>query len=165
MPHGLTENQRKVLDLLQGDLPDGPRPFDALAERAGIPPESFLQLARELIQAGYIRKVSALVNHYEAGFRANAMCVWHLPPERVDQAGETMAAFDEVTHCYRRPVSDEWPYPLFCMVHGRTREACEKVAARIAEAVNPTDYQIIYSTRELKKRSIRLPPLTPPSYS
>ena len=156
MPHRLTETQRKVLGLLQGDLPDGLEPYDVLARRIGLPVEEFLTVVRGLIQAGYLRKVSALINHYQAGFQANAMCVWDIPAERVDGAGETMASFDEVTHCYRRPVSEEWPYALFCMVHGRTRQECEQVAGRIAAAVGPTDYHIIYSTRELKKNSFRL---------
>ncbi len=156
MLHRLTETQRKVLGLLQGDLPDGPEPYDVLARGIGLPVEEFLTVARGLIQAGYLRKVSALINHYQAGFQANAMCVWDIAAERVDDAGETMASFDEVTHCYRRPVSEKWPYALFCMVHRRSREECEAIARRIAEAINPTDYHVIYSTRELKKRSIRL---------
>jgi len=153
----LTDEERKVLFALQGDLPAEPRPYDSLAADAGLAVEDFLRVARGLVKAGYLRKVTALLNHYQAGFQANAMCIWDVPPERVDEAGEIMAGFDEVTHCYRRPVSKEWRYAIFCMVHGRSRADCEEVIRRIAEAVTPVDYQIIYSTAELKKRSLQLP--------
>jgi len=153
----MSEQERQVLYLLQEDLPDDPEPFDLLAEKAGMPVEEFFEIAREHLRCGHLRKVTALLNHYQAGFQANAMCVWDIPPERVDEAGRTMAGFDEVTHCYRRPVSEKWPYALFCMVHGRARQECEAVVRRIAHAVNPADHRMVYSARELKKRSLRLP--------
>jgi len=154
----LTDPQRRVLAQLQGDLPDGPEPYDEWAARAGLTTEEFLAVAQGLIEAGVVRKVCALVNHRRAGFLANAMCVWQVPAERVDEAGRRIAAFTEVTHCYRRPVCGAWPYALFCMVHAPTREQCEAVARRIAEAIEPTAWRILYSTRELKKRSVRLAP-------
>ena len=83
------------------------------------------------------------------------MCVWQVPPERVTEAGRIMAGFDEVTHCYERPTSPEWPYALYTMVHGRTREESESIARRIADAVQPLSYRLLYSLRELKKRSLR----------
>jgi siroheme decarboxylase len=156
MTPALTPVQKRVLELLQGDLPDGPAPYDILAARAGMTADEFLREARALLAEGRLRKVCALLHHRVAGFHANAMCVWALPEARVDSAGEIMAGFAEVTHCYRRPVSERWPYALFCMIHGRTRESCESVAGRIAVAIHPTDYRLIYSTRELKKQSLRL---------
>ena len=153
----LTETQKNVLRELQGDLPDSPEPYDVMAERVGISTEEFISVAEGLIQSGYLRKLCALVNHLQAGFSANAMCVWRVPPERVEEAGEAIAGFEEVTHCYSRPVSEEWAYAIFSMIHGRSKQECEQVARRIANAVNPLDYRMIYSTRELKKRSLRLP--------
>ena len=152
----LTDIQRRVLGQLQGDLPDGPEPYDEVARRVGLSTDVFVSVAWRLVEMGVVRKVSALVNHRRAGFLANAMCVWDVPPHRVDEAGRIIAGFAEVTHCYRRPVSDAWPYALFCMVHGRTREQCEGVARRIAQAVQPAAWRILYSTRELKKRSARV---------
>ena len=84
------------------------------------------------------------------------MCVWNIPADRVDDAGRVIAGFDEVTHCFRRPVSDMWPYAIFCMIHGRVREESGSVAQRIAEAVKPIDYRLLYSTVELKKCSAKL---------
>lgn len=154
-PAALGPSQKAVLAQLQGDLPDGPEPYDAMAKRAGLPVDEFLATARGLVESGVLRRVSALVNHIRAGFGASAMCVWEVPPERVAQAGRLMAAFDEVTHCYQRPTSPGWPYALYAMVHGRTREESASIARRIADAVRPVSYRLLFSVRELKKRSLR----------
>ena len=51
--------------------------------------------------------------------------------ELVGQIGETLAREAGVTLCYQRPrVPPEWPYNLFCMLHGQARA---EVEARIAE--------------------------------
>ncbi len=155
-PVVLTETQEKVLDLLQGDLPDGLQPYDALAERAGLPVETFLATAKELLQCGYVRRISALVNHSQIGFRANAMCVWQVPAGHEDEAGRAIAGFTAVTHCYRRPVSDDWPYAIFSTIHGRNRAACEETARQIADRVDPIAHLVIFTERELKKGSRRL---------
>ena len=152
-PLELTDTQEKVLDLLQGDLPDGLEPYDALAGRAGLPVETFLATARELIQCGCFRRISALVNHGQVGFPANALCVWQVPDGREDEAGRAMAAFTAVTHCYRRPVLGGWPYAIFCTIHGRKRAACEETARQIADRVDPISYRVIFGAHELKKRS------------
>jgi DNA-binding Lrp family transcriptional regulator/thiosulfate reductase cytochrome b subunit len=155
-PVKLTETQEKVLDLLQGDLPDGLEPYDALAERAGLPVETFLATARELIQCGCFRRISALVNHGQLGFRANALCVWQVPVGHEDEAGRAIAGFSAVTHCYRRPVSDDWPYAIFSTIHGPNRAACEETARQIAEKVDPIAHCVIFTVRELKKGTRRL---------
>jgi len=155
-PVELTATQEKVLDLLQGDIPDGLEPYDALAARAGLPVETFLATAGELIQCGCFRRISALINHGQVGFRANALCVWQVPAGREDEAGRAIAGFMAVTHCYRRPVSDEWPYAIFSTIHGRNRAACEETARQIAEKVDPIAYRVICRVCELKKGSLRL---------
>jgi DNA-binding Lrp family transcriptional regulator/cytochrome b subunit of formate dehydrogenase len=155
-PVVLTETQEKVLDLLQGDLPDGLEPYDALAERAGLPVETFLATARELLQCGCFRRISALVNHGQIGFRANALCIWQVPVGHEDEAGRAIAGFAAVTHCYRRPVSQDWPYAIFSTIHGRNRAACEEAARQIADQVDPIAHRVIFSVRELKKGSRRL---------
>ena len=155
-PVVLTETQEKVLDLLQGDLPDGLEPYDALAERAGLPVETFLATAKELLQCGCFRRISALVNHGQIGFRANAMCVWQVPVGHEDEAGRAIAGFAAVTHCYRRPISDDWPFAIFSTIHGRNRAACEEIARQIADKVDPIAHLVIFTERELKKGSRRL---------
>jgi DNA-binding Lrp family transcriptional regulator len=87
---------------------------------------------------------------------ANAMIVWQVPEDRIEDVGVIMASFPEVTHCYQRPVRlPDWPHNLFTMVHGRTREECREIASRLAEAAGIDGYRMIFSTAELKKSSMK----------
>jgi DNA-binding Lrp family transcriptional regulator len=87
------------------------------------------------------------------------MGVWIVPAGREDEFGATAATFDAVSHCYRRPTYPDWPYNLFTMVHGKTREACEAVLAQIARETGVQQYSALYSTQEYKK--VRLKYFTP----
>lgn len=107
------------------------------------------------IDEGIIRRFGATLKHSHAGFTANAMVVWDVPEEKVSAAGRIMAGFKEVSHCYRRPRRPGWPYNLFTVVHGHSREYCEETAARLSRASGLTNYALLYSTGELKKTSMR----------
>lgn len=107
------------------------------------------------IDEGIIRRFGATLKHSHAGFTANAMVVWDVPEEKVSVAGRIMAGFKEVSHCYRRPRRPGWPYNLFTVVHGHSREYCEETAARLSLASGLTNYALLYSTGELKKTSMR----------
>jgi DNA-binding Lrp family transcriptional regulator len=106
-------------------------------------------------QLGYMRRFAAILYHRNAGFLANAMVVWQVPEDRVDAAGEQMARFREVSHCYRRPVYPSWPYPLFTMVHARTHSACMDVVGRIEEQVGRFPHKSLFSTKEYKKTRVK----------
>jgi DNA-binding Lrp family transcriptional regulator len=102
-----------------------------------------------------MRRFSAVLYHRKAGFRANAMGVWKVPPERIDEVGNIFAQYQAVSHCYQRPVYEDWPYALFSMVHGRTEEECELVLDAMAAESNLTEWTSLYSTREYKKTRVR----------
>ena len=106
-----------------------------------------------------IRRIGAVPNHYALGYRANGMSVWDVPDERVGELGPQVGALDFVTHCYRRPRhAPLWPYNLFAMVHGLSREEVAGKVAKIAELLGPADrgHEVLYSTRILKKTGLRL---------
>jgi rfaE bifunctional protein nucleotidyltransferase chain/domain len=86
---------------------------------------------------------------------ANAMGVWRVPEDRADGAGKIMASFRRVSHCYRRPAHDDWPYQLYTMIHGRSRDECEEIAAMMAREAGVNDYRLLYSGREFKKTRVR----------
>jgi len=90
------------------------------------------------------------------GIKANAMCVWNVPDEKIEAVGNIMAEFPEVTHCYERPRYPDWPYNLFTMIHSYTPEKCEEIAVRISEATGIKDYTLFFSEREFKKTGVRL---------
>lgn len=152
----LTEFERDVVRVLQGDLPLMERPFRRAAEELNITEERLLETARDLDRRGLMRRFSAVLRHRRAGFTANGMGCWVVPEERIVEAGETAAAFPSVSHCYQRPAyPPRWPYNLFTMVHGQSREEVEEVVARIRDEIDPVEHTILYSQKEYKKKRVR----------
>lgn len=140
---------------LQGDLPLCTRPYKELAERLQLPEESIIERIRELQAAGKIRRLSAVLRHREAGYQANAMVVWQAEPERIDRCGELLAGHAAVSHCYLRAVTEEFPWPLYTMVHARSEAALTAAVEELAQLSGLDEYQIIRSVREFKKSSMR----------
>ncbi|MBA3825896.1 MAG: chlorite dismutase family protein [Ktedonobacterales bacterium] len=153
-PRAITARDRDLIRAVQDDLPTQARFFEAAAAQAGVTvPELFAWMA-EMQRLGYLRRFAAILRHQEAGFTANGMITWKIPEERVDEVGYIAASYPQVSHCYRRPIYEDWPYNLFSMVHARSREACEEIAQRIAAEIGLSDYIILYSTHEYKKTRV-----------
>lgn len=151
----LTDLDKTIISRLQGDLPLQPDPFDAVAAEIGIPTDELIEKIKTYIDAGVMRRFSTILRHHKAGYNANAMCGWAVPAEKVEEVGSIMAAFREASHVYLRPTYPDWPYNLFTMLHGKSPEELEKVAAEISKATGITDYKLLYSTREFKKTSMK----------
>ncbi len=152
---GLTRLERRIIYELQGDLEVTDRPFLALAEKLGIPEEELIAKIREFEKSGKIRRFGATLKHQRTGFEGNVMVAWRVDEARADQAGEVMSSFEEVTHCYKRPKSAEWPYNLYTMVHAKDEEACLKIVEEIAEAAGVEERALLFSVKELKKTTMR----------
>jgi DNA-binding Lrp family transcriptional regulator len=95
------------------------------------------------------------MNHRSAGFKANAMGVWAVPEDRLAELGPRMAGFALVSHCYRRPVYDDWPYSVFTMVHGKNARECEQTIAAIREETGVEEYALLWSVKEYKKTRVK----------
>ena len=119
----ITDLEQKIITLLQHDFPLTPDPFRQLALQLGLTEAALLDHLRRLQDEGVIRSFRAILEHRQAGFTANAMVVWRVPPGRVAEVGRIMASFPEVSHCYERETSADWPYNLYTMLHGRDRGA------------------------------------------
>lgn len=145
---------KKVIRLIQGDLPVEESPFAVLAKQAGISEQDFIERVRNLKRKGILRRFGATLRHQKAGYDSNAMVAWLVPDERVDEVGHALARFREVTHCYQRRPQGDWPYNLFSMVHAGSREQCHKIAERMSEAVLVKDYVLLFSEKEFKKTSM-----------
>jgi len=102
-----------------------------------------------------MRRFAAILRHRNAGFSANGMIVWKAPEEKIDNIGNTLASFPQISHCYRRPIYPDWQFNLFSMIHARTLEAAEKIAAEMSETVGIKDYKILFSLREFKKERVK----------
>jgi DNA-binding Lrp family transcriptional regulator len=155
----LDDTDRALVRATQAGLPLVSRPYHAIAEALGLDPEDVKTRLAALLERGVIRRIGAVPNHYALGYTANGMTVWDVADERVDALGEQVGRLAFVSHCYRRPRRlPEWPYNLFAMVHGRSREEVEAKAAEIAGCLGAAcrGRTILYSSRILKKAGLRL---------
>lgn len=150
----INKTDKKIISLIQGDLPLHPKPFAVLAEQIGMTEQTLLERIRDLKDRGIIRRFGATLRHQEAGFSSNAMIAWLAPDERIEEIGKIYAKFREVTHCYHRTPQKEWPYNLYTMVHGSDRKACYRIAERLSRAGGVSDYVLLFSEKEFKKTSM-----------
>jgi DNA-binding Lrp family transcriptional regulator len=145
---------KKVISIIQGDLPLDPRPFAVMAERIGIREDEFVERVLSLKERGIIRRFGATLRHQEAGFNSNAMVAWRVPEGRIEEVGRTMAGFREVTHCYQRQPQEDWQYNLYSMVHADSRNECQEIARRISQRTGIDEYILLFSEKEFKKTSM-----------
>jgi len=150
---------RRIIVATQEGLPRVSRPYHAIAEQLGVSAVEVMARLRRMLEAGVIRRIGAVPNHYALGYQANGMSVWDVPEERIRELGQKIGALDFVSHSYHRPrYLPEWPYNLFAMVHGRDRAEVEAKVAQIAALLGDADrgHAVLYSTRILKKTGVRL---------
>lgn len=150
---------RKLIAETQAGLPLVCEPYRALAERIGLDEAEVIERLQKLLDSGAIRRIGAIPNHYALGFTANGMSVWDVPDDAVAEIGAKVGALDFVSHCYQRPRHVPlWPYNLFAMVHGRTRDEIRVKVAEIAELIGPAarGHDVLLSTRILKKTGFRI---------
>jgi DNA-binding Lrp family transcriptional regulator len=150
-PIELSEEDVATIRATQGPMPVISEPYAPAAERLGVPQEEVLRRLESLRDRGALRRVAAILFHRRAGFSANGMGVWKVPQEEVLETGKRMAAFRGISHCYERPTYPDWPYSVFTMAHGRSKEECDAVLDAIAEATGITERATLYSSTEFKK--------------
>jgi len=145
---------------LQEGLPLVSRPYAALGARVGLSEAEVIARLRDWRDSGLIKRLGVIVRHRRLGYRANAMVVFDVPDERVGSVARAMCARPFVTLCYRRPRrGDEWPYNLFCMIHGHDRERVEAQIRQLIETCGILDVPTatLFSTRCFKQRGARYP--------
>ncbi|HSB24296.1 MAG TPA: Lrp/AsnC family transcriptional regulator [Burkholderiaceae bacterium] len=155
----LSEVDRGLIAATQSGLPLVPRPYEALGAALGVSAESVRERLAGMLASGLIRRIGAVPNHYKLGFTANGMSVWDVADDRVDALGVRVAALPGVSHCYRRPRRlPQWPYNLFAMLHGRSRDEVQRQAKDIEALLGSAcrGHDILYSTAILKKTGLRV---------
>ncbi|HKG02292.1 MAG TPA: Lrp/AsnC family transcriptional regulator [Conexibacter sp.] len=140
-----------VIRALQGDMPVIPEPYAPAAAELRIPQTRFLEHLNGMQERGLLRRVAAILYHRRAGFSANGMGVWKVPDEQILEVGRQMAAVRGISHCYQRPTYRDWPYSVFTMAHGRSKEECDAILDSIAETHGITERATLYSSTEFKK--------------
>ena len=155
----LDQVDRRIIVATQAGLPVCAEPYARVGEIVGLPPNEVIHRLQRMLDSGVIRRVGAVPNHYRLGYRANGMSVWDLPDARIGEYGRRVGALDFVSHCYHRPRRlPAWPYNLFAMVHGRTRDEVFQKVGEIARLLGDDDrgHEVLFSRRILKKTGLRL---------
>ena len=140
-----------VIRATQGDMPVVEEPYAPAAEQLGIGQDRLLEHLRGMQERRLLRRVAAILFHRRAGFSANGMGVWKVPDERIMELGPRMAAFRGISHCYQRPTYQDWPYSVFTMAHGRSKDECDAILESISRETGIADRATLYSSTEFKK--------------
>ena len=154
----LSEQDRRLIAEIQGGLPLSSRPFAVVAERIGLSEQAVIERISAMQESGIIKRLGIVVRHHELGYTANAMVVWDVPDERLDEIGNILGAQECVTLCYQRPRRlPDWPYNLFCMIHGKERDRVSAYIDALAEDQGLQDIprKVLFSGRRFKQRGAR----------
>jgi DNA-binding Lrp family transcriptional regulator len=140
-----------VIRATQGDMPIVAEPYAPAAAELGVSVDKLLEHMAGMRERKLLRRVAAILFHRRAGFSANGMGVWKVPDDQILDIGPRMAAFRGISHCYQRPTYKDWPYSVFTMAHGRSKEECDAILDRIAEDTGIHERATLYSSTEFKK--------------
>ncbi len=149
-----SEEDKNYIRELQKDLEISDRPFLKAAEKLGVSEEQLFEKARYYEEIGVMRRFAAILRHRDAGFIANGMIVWKVPEDRIQEVGENLGAFPQVSHCYQRPSYPDWPYNVFSMIHCKSKDEAADVAKTIQNQIHVDEYRILFSEREFKKTRV-----------
>jgi len=167
----LSAREMELVAAIQGGLPLVPRPYAAIGKKIGMSEQQVIKQLADWQADGTIRRMGVIVRHHELGYRANAMVVWNIPDEQVQEVGRLLGKQKVVTLCYQRPRRlPDWPYNLFCMIHGQDRDVVlghvETLAVLLSEQcdLSGLDFKVLFSRRRFKQRgacSIKEKSVTP----
>ena len=146
---------KEIIRKLQDDISITATPYKEIAEALNMNEDELLRKIKTYNECGILKRIGTILYHRNAGFKANAMVVWKIDEHNLDYVGKYMNFISQVSHCYERKPCASWDYNLYTMIHEKNRESCNEIIERIANTIGCTNYKILYSTRELKKTSMR----------
>lgn len=152
----MDELDMELLKVAQDGLDLTERPYQAWGDVLGMGEDEVILRLQAMESEGIIRRFAATIGHRALGILANALIAWKVPPEKVEAAGSIYAAAEEVTHCYERATTVDWPYSIYTMVHSRSRDECLQIAERLSGISGISDYIVLFSEQEYKKISARI---------
>ena len=153
-PPPMTAPERSLAAALAAGLPLVSRPYAGF----GVPQARVIELLGRWLESGIVRRIGAVVRHRQLGYAANAMAVWDVPDALAAGLGRKLAAERAVTLCYRRARAlPEWPYNLYCMLHGRQRAQVlrELERLRAAHGLESYPHAVLFSRRCFSQRAAR----------
>jgi DNA-binding Lrp family transcriptional regulator len=143
--------ERKIVAVIQCGMPNSLTPYEDMAERIGIPVEQLLDTLKAWKAQGKIRRIGAIVNHFQLGYGVGAMVAWDVPHDKVESIGQLFASFAEVSHAYQRSSAPGWPYTLYTMVHTSTAAKLDLAIRAMSQASGIKHFHVLKTVRELKK--------------
>jgi DNA-binding Lrp family transcriptional regulator len=156
LSHGtLSQDEERVVSELQHGLPLTSRPYATLGARIGLSEAEVLSVVRRLKQYDIIKRFGVIVRHHELGYRANAMAVWDVPDAVIDSIGQQLSVFNFITLCYKRARHlPEWRFNLYCMIHGREKQAVIENIKNLIDFCSLQEYphDVLFSGRRFKQR-------------
>ena len=150
----LTDLEKKIIASIQVDMAITERPYLEISEKLGISEEKLLENLQSLCTRGIIRRFGATLRHRKTGFTANAMTAWQVDEDRVEEVGNRLASYKQVSHCYRRNPTRDWPFNLYTMIHANDEESCRQTALNMSQEAGVENYALLFSRKELKKTSM-----------
>ncbi len=156
MKNEMNDIERKVVKAIQHGMPKSLTPYEDMAKEVSITTDELLGVLNGWAENKKLRRIGAIINHFQVGLQAGMMTVWEVPEERLEEVGEQLAGFEEVSHAYIRPCSDDWPYNFYTMVHGSSDEEVKNTIERMSETCGVKNYSGLGTIKELKK--------VPPTY-
>ncbi|WP_160690858.1 Lrp/AsnC family transcriptional regulator [Clostridium sp. C2-6-12] len=146
---------KKIIGRLQENISITENPYKEIADEFSLSEDELIGKIKSYNKSGILKRIGAILYHRKAGFNANAMVVWKIEDNNLDEVGKYIASIDKVSHCYERKPCSAWNYNLYTMIHEKDRESCDKVIKSIADNIRVKDYKVLYSTKELKKTSMK----------
>ena len=151
----LSERDLAVIRATQGPMEATSQPFARAAADLDMPVPELLEHLEGMRERKALRRVAAILFHRRAGFSANGMGVWKVPEDRILELGPRMSSYRGISHCYQRPTYADWPYSVFTMAHGRSKEECDAILDSIAADTGIDERRTLYSSTEFKKIRLR----------
>ncbi len=154
----LSDTDRALIAAVQDGLPLVAHPYAEVARQLGTSEADVMAGIASLLERGLIKRMGVVVRHRALGYRANAMVVWNVPDENIEQIGRLLSGETYVTLCYQRPRRlPHWPYNLFCMIHGRSRASVRRCLETMIEAhgLHGIEHEVLFSTRAFKQCGAR----------
>lgn len=149
------ELDKKIIKAMEENIPLSLNPYQKIADDLNIEREELLKRLKNLKERKILKRISAILHHRDSGYQANGMFVCHFSKKEINDKGKKISQLKEVSHCYQRKSYQKWPYNFYAMMHARSREALENKIEKLAAEYNIKDYQVLYSTEELKKSSMK----------
>ncbi|MBU1924271.1 MAG: Lrp/AsnC family transcriptional regulator [Candidatus Omnitrophica bacterium] len=150
----LSEKEKKVLlRVSKHGLGISKRPFLDIAEKAALTEKEVIGVLLDLQDKGIIKRLRAVIDHRQAGYKENALIAWRVLPEKMDSIKRVFIENDAISHCYERKPQEEFDYNVFTMMHAEDMKIIEDFAGGVAEKFG-VDCEVLITEEELKKERL-----------